>query len=171
MNHFALFLLSSGLWLASFTSPAMARVTTHKEAIVHSCHDGDTCKMMVKNKKVSVRFSGIDTPELKQKFGKQARDYTKSLIVGKTVELECNGKSFKRSTCTVLLDGQDIGIEIVKNGWAWDSPKYSKGKYKQAEATARQQKLGMWSDPENTSPYCFRHPSHGKCRTSVLYMP
>lgn len=131
--------------------------------IVSRCHDGDTCTVISDGKKISVRFSGIDAPEIKQTDGKAARDFAEGLIKGKVVRLQCEGKSYNRTTCTVFLGGTDINAEIVKAGFAYDIPKYSKGRYKMLMHSARDQKIGIWkNDP--ISPYCFRKKNNEKCK-------
>lgn len=139
--------------------------------VVQKCHDGDTCRIVVNNKTLKIRFAGIDTPELSQKYGKEARDFTESKLKNKKVDLECEGSSFDRQTCTIFMEGRNINREIVLNGWAFDSTKYSKGLYAQDVIDAKSKQLGIWKDQGLVSPYCFRHKTHKKCRTSQLYMP
>lgn len=139
--------------------------------VVQKCHDGDTCRVLVKDKNLKIRFSGIDAPELKQKYGKDAQMFTESKIKNRPVDLECEGTSFDRLTCTVFLEGRNINREIVLNGWAYDSAKYSKGLYAPDVALAKSKRLGIWKDSNLTSPYCFRHKTSKHCRVSQSYMP
>ena len=138
------------------------------EAEVINCHDGDTCKAIYKKEKIKIRFSGIDAPEIKQPEGKLAKKYLNDILSGKTVQLECNGKSYDRLTCTVFLGGTEINQQMVDKGFAFDSPKYSKGKYQQAMLQAQNAKLGIWKTIE-TSPFCTRHKNNAKCKTDSLY--
>ncbi len=137
--------------------------------IVHHCHDGDTCTVISNKKKLSIRFSGIDTPELKQVDGTKARDFTENLIKGKEVKLVCDGKSFNRVTCTVFLGDQNINEEIIKAGYAFDVPKYSKGKYKELMLNAKSQNIGIWKN-KPISPYCFRKPHVKPCKLDSSFM-
>lgn len=137
--------------------------------VVHHCHDGDTCTILMDQDKISVRFSGIDSPELAQEDGKLARNFTESLIKGKEVKLRCDGKSFNRVTCTVFHNEVDINAEITKAGFAFDVPKYSGGKYKDMMLMAQSQKLGIWKN-NPTSPYCFRHKKHRACQANPLFV-
>lgn len=141
---------------------------------VLKCHDGDTCRVMIKNKSTSIRLSGIDAPEIKQEYGQQARDFLESLIKNKLVELKCDGKSFDRTTCTVFLNELNVNEEMVKTGWAFDSPKYSGGKYLNLQNQAMIQKKGIWSakgSEKLMSPFCFRSKKNKKCQTAQLFMP
>lgn len=139
--------------------------------VVEKCHDGDTCRVAVNDKILKIRFSGIDTPELSQKYGKDAQKFTESKLRGQNVDLECEGKSYDRLTCTVFLQGRNVNREIVLAGWAYDSFKYSKGEYAPDVATAKSQRLGIWKDENLISPYCYRHKTSKHCRVSQSYMP
>jgi len=138
---------------------------------VQSCHDGDTCRVLVKNKSLKIRFAGIDTPELSQQNGKDAKNFTESKLKGRTVDLECEGTSFDRLTCVVFLEGRNINREIILNGWAFESLKYSKGEYAPDVQTAKNKRLGIWQNENLVSPYCYRHKTSKHCRVSQLYMP
>lgn len=158
------------------SSPAFARKKKSPEILkisgqVERCHDGDTCRVRYGNKSLKIRFAGIDCPELSQKYGKDAQRFTEGLVKGRNVDLECNGKSFDRLTCTVLLNGKSINQQIVENGWAYDSTKYSKGRYIAAASEAREKGLGIWKDKNLLSPYCYRHKTNRKCHFDQSYMP
>lgn len=67
-------------------------------AYVQSVYDGDTCTVIyyinnVSPFKINIRFKGIDTPEvrtsnlLQKEVAKMIRDYVRSLIENKTVDL------------------------------------------------------------------------------------
>lgn len=53
--------------------------------------DGDTIDVMLRNKKTRIRLLGVDTPETVhpqkavEKFGREASDFTKKILNGKTV--------------------------------------------------------------------------------------
>lgn len=141
------------------------------QGVVQKCHDGDTCRVLVGNKSLKIRFAGIDCPELSQKYGKQARNFTESMIKNKEVRLECDGTSFDRLTCTVFLGNKNVNQSIVENGWAYDSTKYSKGRYLATVDEAKTQRKGIWSDNDLISPYCYRHKTAKKCANDQSYMP
>jgi len=148
------------------------KVTVQKlTGVVQKCHDGDTCRVLVNNKILKIRFAGIDTPELSQKNGLEAKNFTESRVKNKNVNLECEGTSYDRLTCTVFLEGRNINREIVLNGWAFDSKKYSRGLYAPDVLSAQSQRLGIWKEGTHVSPYCYRHKTSKPCRTSQLYMP
>lgn len=175
MKHISA-LLALILTLSVVSSPAQARKkkkpqTQKLSGVVQKCHDGDTCRVIVNGKNLKIRFFGIDTPELKQKYGKEAQAFTEGKIINRNVDLECEGTSYDRLTCTVFLDGQNVNREIVLNGWAYDSTKYSKGAYALDVETAKSQRLGMWKDANLVSPYCFRHKTAKPCKVRQSFMP
>ncbi|MFP5520470.1 MAG: thermonuclease family protein [Bdellovibrionia bacterium] len=144
-------------------------VITQYQGQVVKCHDGDTCHLQTDKNKIKIRFHGIDAPELKQQYGKQARDHLLSLIIDKQVLAKCSGHSFDRQTCEVFLNGENINKRMVQDGWAWESQRYSSGAYKAEAEAAKLKKIGIWKD-STESPYCFRHKKNKKCTQNKLYM-
>lgn len=62
-----------------------------EKAYVKRVVDGDTIIATIDNKEYRVRFIGINTPESTtkiEKYGKEASNYTKEMLTGKTVYLE-----------------------------------------------------------------------------------
>jgi len=126
---------------------------------VCSVHDGDTFTTCAGNK---IRLFGIDAPELRQRFGKESRDELASLVLERNVELDCNGKSYERLTCQVTLDGKNINAEMVKSGYAFDSPHYSHGLFQTQEKAAEAAGLGVWQVSNGGQrPWAYRHTAHG----------
>lgn len=59
--------------------------------------DGDTIKILADGKPITVRILGIDTPEsfttrtgYPECYGKEANDYAKSVLIGKTIRIEAD---------------------------------------------------------------------------------
>lgn len=63
----------------------------------------------------------------------------------------------------------NVNQEMVAKGYAWDSPYYSKGKYKYLMQEAQKQKLGIWKTT-TISPYCYRHKTSKKCIKNKMTM-
>jgi len=164
------------VFIFAFYSPASfakkkKQQTYRLSGVVEKCHDGDTCRVQVNRKSLKIRFAGIDCPELSQKYGKDARNFTEATIKGKEVNLQCDGKSFDRLTCTVFLGDTNVNLLIVQSGWAYDSTKYSKGRYLASVNDAKTRRIGIWADSNLVSPYCYRHKVNKKCSTDRSYMP
>jgi micrococcal nuclease len=55
--------------------------------VVHVA-DGDTIFVLKSGKEIIVRLYGIDTPEKNQWYGQAAKAFTKSQVMGKTVDVQ-----------------------------------------------------------------------------------
>lgn len=93
---------------------------------------------------VEVRLRGIAAPEDRRgrvdPGGKDATAALEALVSGRFVICYLDGTTAGRTGRPVgvcALDGQDIGLTMVQNGWARDCPNYSQGRYKDAERQAR----------------------------------
>lgn len=109
-----------------------------------------------------VRLWGIDAFEINQncgplQCGRAAANYLRQLTQGKTVECNERGSpSYGRVVAQCFVLGRDIGSAMVASGWALDWPKYSKGKYKDEQEAAKQEKAGAWAT-SFIPPWEFRH--------------
>ncbi len=112
--------------------------------------DGDT---IIINKE-KIRFSGIDTPELKQTCQKNNKIYycgikAKRILIrkiGKNVP-KCikEGKDiYKRTLAECFINGESLSAFLVRSGYAFAYRKYSK-KFIRDEEFAKANNLGMWS--------------------------
>ena len=101
-------------------------------AEVTSIYDGDTFRCNIKDyppiigERVPVRITGIDCPELKDKrqdikeLARQAKQFTvQRLREGKKIELvDMRRDKYFRILAKVVIDGNDLGQELVKAGLA-----------------------------------------------------
>ena len=112
--------------------------------------DGDT--IIINREKI--RFSGIDTPELKQTCQKNNKIYycgikAKRILIrkiGKNVP-KCikEGKDiYKRTLAECFINGESLSAFLVRSGYAFAYRKYSK-KFISDEEFAKANNLGMWS--------------------------
>ena len=112
--------------------------------------DGDT--IVLNGEKI--RFSGIDTPELKQTCLKDSREVpcgmtAKMLLVKKignaTIECISEGKdNYKRTLAECFVNGESLSKFLVRSGYAFAYRKYST-KFIKDEEFAKTNKLGMWA--------------------------
>ena len=124
--------------------------------------DGDTIELLAKENpynhitKLKIRLYGIDALELKQAYGKEAKEYLSALILKQEVSLIIENKDkYDRFVGTLFLKGQDINKEMVKNGYAHAYESFS-NKYLTEQADAKKFKLGLWQDERVMSPSEFR---------------
>ena len=112
--------------------------------------DGDT--IVLNGEKI--RFSGIDTPELKQTCMKDEQKvfcgmFAKMLLIKKigkeTPKCISEGKdAYKRTLAECFINGESLSVFLVRSGYAFAYRKYSK-KFIKDEEFAKENKLGMWS--------------------------
>ena len=125
--------------------------------------DGDT--IVLNGEKI--RFSGIDTPELKQTCmkdnekifcGETAKILLIKKIGNKTPECISEGKdAYKRTLAECFVNGESLSSYLVRSGYAFAYRKYSK-KFIKDEEFAKENKLGMWS-MKFQYPWDFRKAS------------
>lgn len=150
--------------------PLALASTEYTNVQYHSCHDGDTCRFVIDGKVQNVRFQGIDTPELKQPLGHEAKQTTIKLISKGNITLTCYGSAMgNRMGCDVFNNGLNVNNELVRTGMAYEYRRYSKGKYTKAQEYAKRHKLGVWGI-DTLSPYCYRN-DNARCEGNKRFMP
>ena len=112
--------------------------------------DGDT--IILNGEKI--RFSGIDTPELKQTCLKDDQEVgcgvtAKKLLAEKignaTIKCISEGKdTYKRTLAECFVNGESLSKFLVLSGYAFAYRKYST-KFIKDEEFAKANKLGMWA--------------------------
>ena len=112
--------------------------------------DGDTIKLNGEK----IRFSGIDTPELRQTCLKQRIKVfcgitAKQILIDKIADnkIVCirEGKDqYKRTLAECFVNNESLSSYLVKSGYAFAYRRYSK-KFITDEDFARTNKIGMWS--------------------------
>ena len=112
--------------------------------------DGDTIKINGEK----IRFSGIDTPELKQNCIKEGVNNScglkaKQILIDKISDnnIICTkeGKDqYKRTLAECFVNNESLSSYLVRSGYAFAYRRYSK-KFILDEDYAKFNKLGMWS--------------------------
>ena len=112
--------------------------------------DGDTIHL----NGVKIRFTGIDTPELKQTCIKEgvinpcgvtAKEILIEKIDDNKVECISDGKDqYKRTLAECFVNNQSLSSYLVRSGYAFAYRRYSK-KYISDEDYAKVNQIGMWS--------------------------
>lgn len=127
--------------------------------------DGDTITVQdISNNEHKVRLMGIDAPEKSQAFGREAKQTLSNYIYKKKVSVEYKKlDKYKRIVGKVTLDGQDICLQMIREGMAWHYTEYEieqsktdRELYREAEAKAREVNLGLWVEKQAVSPWIFR---------------
>jgi len=155
------------------------------EARVVGVTDGDTVKVLDANRvEYKIRLAGIDAPEKDQPFGQRSRQSLSAAVMGKDVRIEWAkrdkygrlvGKIWvtppelrcedRIATCAKTLD---VNLAQLTVGLAWHYKAYEKEqnvedrlRYAFAEQEARARKAGLWTDPDPTPPWEWRHGTAG----------
>ena len=119
--------------------------------------DGDTIKI----KGEQIRFGGIDAPESYYKGKKQTciqdnkkvfcGQVSKEKLIEKignnsiNCKIEKNKDKYKRSIGECFIKEESLSVFMVRNGYAFDWPYYSKGKFANHQEYAKINKLGFWN--------------------------
>jgi len=143
--------------------------------LVVGISDGDTLKARCGSEssyqQIRVRLSGIDAPELKQPYGRQARKMLSDLLYMKEVKLDCPKQDhYRRYVCNISLKHEkgklqnlDIGKAMIQYGLAWYYRTYSndlsprnRKTYAEAEVSARNSRSGLWKDQSPVPAWTWR---------------
>lgn len=143
--------------------PAADKPPAELTGKVVAVHDADTITVLVDGRRqVKVRLAAIDAPEIGQDSGRKAKQALSAKVFGKMVRVETAGEDqYGRTLGTVrLAEGQpehSINHDLVAEGWAWHYKRYSDSKeLADAESAARDDKLGLWADPNPVAPWDWR---------------
>lgn len=151
----------------TFTPPRVAvqsktpidRNATTVQATILSVLDGDTLDVKtIKGDEFRCRVDLINAPETAKDFAGKAgakggeeaaaklRELTKE---GKATVTVTNGQqkdAYGRNICMIEVSGNDVGLEMVKQGAAYLYKNYGNpGPYKEASELAKQQRLGVYA--------------------------
>ncbi len=111
-----------------------------------------------------VKLSGVDSPEQTQRYGPQARLLASEWLGARAIEITIDrtgkdGRIYGR----VIVDGRDVGFELIKAGLAWcdpadtaELPAAVRDQYHQECVQAKAQRRGLWLDPNPIAPWEHR---------------
>lgn len=127
-------------------------------------HDGDTLRVQRGSQMLRVRLACIDAPELRQPWGKASRDHLRQIIDRnrQQVFLKVSGQDrYGRTVAEVFAQGRFLQAEQVRAGLAYLYPQYlsscpDAAVVQRAEAIAKQQRVGVWRQPNATRPWNYR---------------
>jgi len=140
------------LFSISFSYSDENNITKGKAIVM----DGDTIKINGER----IRFGGIDAPESYYRGKKQTcTEDNKKVFCGKiskdkliekignnsvNCKIEKNKDKYKRSVGECFIKEESLSVFMVRNGYAFDWPHYSKGKFANDQEYAKINKLGFW---------------------------
>ncbi len=160
----------------------------YKVKVIHVV-DGDTIDVIMPDgSRERIRILGVDTPEKSVDmnkpyeydditdlsylagWGAMAAEYAKSILKGKTVEIELDEKAgmrgyYGRLLAYVYVDGRDFGAMLIKNGYArvYTGDFEKEDYYIKLEEEAKKNKIGLWNySPPNVKITCVHYDAAGQ---------
>lgn len=109
-----------------------------------------------------VRVAAIDAPELRQAFGRRARQRLVAQCLRQNAQLRVRGRdAFGRAVAEVRCRGADVGTAQVEAGLAWVARGHAPpgDPLRTLEQRARQARVGLWAQRRPTPPWTYRHRS------------
>ncbi|PID32005.1 hypothetical protein CR970_02785 [Candidatus Saccharibacteria bacterium] len=123
--------------------------------------DGDTITVDMNGRTETIRFIGIDTPEIHDRrkavqcYGHEAAVFTRNMIGNSRVRLEADPLNTNRDRYNRLLryvylpDGTFVNAEIVRQGYAFaytSFPMVHADYMRELQAEAQREQRGLWSN-------------------------
>jgi micrococcal nuclease len=130
--------------------------------------DGDTIQVLVGDRVETVRYIGINTPEIqptrgREPYGEAARWTNEALVVGRAVQLVLDVQPRDRDDrllAYVYVNGQLVNAELVRRGYAEVStypPNVQHyAEFVELQRQARSTKQGLWGDAAALAAYKAR---------------
>ena len=141
------------IFFFSFSYSDEKNITKGKAIVV----DGDTVKINGKK----IRFGGIDAPESYYRGKKQTcikdnkkvfcGQISKDKLIEKigtnfvNCKIEKNKDKYRRLLGECFVKEESLSVFMVRNGYAFDWPYYSEGKFAKDQEYAKINKLGFWN--------------------------
>jgi micrococcal nuclease len=121
--------------------------------------DGNTLEISGPDDQVhKIILSGVDSPELGQEFGTEAKKFLEKLLLSKDVTLQFTGKDRSGSSLAVVkINGKaDVRIALLKEGLAWTSEKNSENHLEAYKTWAQRKGKGLWKQTNPVPPWTYR---------------
>jgi endonuclease YncB( thermonuclease family) len=144
-------------WTVLVVCPSWADVLVRVVLV----QEGDRVTVYYNGKNESIYLKDIDCPDLKQPYGRQAKRVTTAYVGGREVIVRgLKRDTHGRTTAEILLiDGRNLGYELVKEGLAWAKRTQSNNHgLGEVEELARAERKGLWSDPNPVPPWQWKAP-------------
>jgi micrococcal nuclease len=146
------------LFLIAFTGHYAVLQASEITGKVVSVIDGNTIEVeSTENGIQKIVLDGIDSPELEQAFGIEAKVFLEKLVMKKTVRVEFTRKDrFGNYLAVIWLGDDDLRVELLKSGLAWTQEKNPATDLEGYRQWAQQKGKGLWKSESPTPPWTFR---------------
>ena len=145
---------------AALACSAQITSATTLQAKVIEVRSGNTLIVSNVNRSISVQLKAVIPPEVGQPFNDVAREHLKVLVLDKIVTVEYSHLADNYLQAKVLLNGVDIGSQMLRDGVAWydhaldyELSQSERDLYAQCESAARGEKRGLWQDQSPVAPW------------------
>jgi endonuclease YncB( thermonuclease family) len=159
--------------MAVLCLPLLVSAATLQAKVVQ-VDSGNTLVVSNINRPLRIRLKAVVPPESGQAFSEAARDHLKALVFDKPVFVEYTHLASGYLEAKVMLDGIDIGSQMLRDGVAWydrassyELSESDRALYAQCEQAARNEKRGLWQDPAAVAPWEFRQAQLAKLQATV----
>ena len=155
----ALFFIVFACWIFCYGLAPAAPVFS---ARVVKVIDGDSLGVIGSTgEKRELRLWGIDAPESRQRYGKQAKMLLAAMVQERRVEVQ--GKDidvYNRLVALVWVDGALVNEELVRQGAAWVYEHFCRericDRWQRLQEEARYERRGLWAWPKPRPPWRYR---------------
>lgn len=151
---------------SSATGDGRRPVGDHRiPATVVSIGDGDTLRVRsADGERITTRLGCVDSPERLQEGGKEATQQLKEFlpVEGNVTLRPIDRDRYGRLVAEVYRDSKSVNLAMVERGSAVVYRQYldgcaaSRDQYLQAEAKAKEQRLGFWGQNDPVMPWEYR---------------
>lgn len=173
LSTFVLGILCQGAAWGQSTSESKSRPDSKPEPKTEQTMEGKTKKVIDgdslvviddEGKESEIQLDGIDAPEFKQAFGKDATKVLEKLVANKKVTVKWTAKdNYDRILGKVYVEETFVNLEMLKKGAAWHFKRYNKDEIlAKAEEEAKSEKVGLWKDDAPESPWDYRKNNRSK---------
>jgi endonuclease YncB( thermonuclease family) len=147
---------------ATLCLPLLTSAATLQAKVVE-VESGNTLVVSNINRPLRIKLKAVAPPEVGQPFNETAREHLKALVLNKTVVVDYTHLADGYVECRVILNGIDIGSQMLRDGVAWFDHttdyglnEIDRALYEQCERAARTEKRGLWKDQSPVAPWEFR---------------
>lgn len=103
-----------------------------------------------------IKMADIEAPEIGQYYGKESRNYLKSIISGKKISIKVRDVTSKYVVGELYFQRQNINREMIRQGYAWADRNNSSSIYLRIERDAHSYGFGLWEDVDAVYPADYR---------------
>ena len=138
---------------------AISTHATNRYGTVERVVDGDTIVFKAGDAKTQrVRLADIDTPELDQPWGGEAKAALKGWAENRRAQIRIvDTDRYGRLVATLWIDGKNINRRLVAEGHAWVYRRYLRDRaLLRLEENAKANGLGLWLNQASVEPWKHR---------------